>query len=420
MVDMYSGRKRVNYTQAMQSLSASDARPSDAYLKTFVKAEKIDFEKKSDPAPRIIQPRNPRFNLALGVFLKPLEHTIYEAINKIFGSKTVMKNLNASEQAAAIRAAWEAVEDPVAVDLDASRWERHVSVPALKWEHRIYLKYFHGAPHDRLRKLLSWQLRNKCRAYLPDGICKWEMDGRRSSGDMNTAVGNVVIMVGVIHSFCADVGITGYRLINNGDDSVLIISKRHVPLLGQIDAWFANLGFLMKVGEVTPVFERIQFCQTQPVFDGDKWVMCRDPRTVLAKDAHSIAPLDLESTMRGWIGAVGECGLALAGNLPVFNEYYSWMVRNGTKNHGIIDDPTMETGMRWLALRMNAGYSEPSVEARVSFWRAFGIDGTDQRRVETHYRDLGGKFVAPGVVPEWTRPEQLVYKHTGSRGSVLR
>jgi len=357
--------------------------------------------------------------MAVGVFLKPLEHVIYSNLDKVFGYRAVMKGLNAEEQGAAIRASWEAVVDPVAVDLDASRWDRHVSDVALHWEHDRYLKYYHGRPHDRLKMLLSWQYTNHCRAYLPDGFVKWSMRGRRASGDMNTAVGNVVLMCSLVYSWCAHAGITGYRLVNNGDDSVLIISRSQLPRMATLGAWFTTMGFKMKVGDIVDQCEQIKFCQTQPVFDGTRWVMCRDPKTVLQKDAHSISPLEAEKTLRGWIGSVGQCGLSLAGNLPVFNEYYSWMVRHGVADHGIANDPSMETGMRMLSHGMHAKYAEPSEEARVSFWRAFGIDGTDQRFIENHYRGLTLNATAHVLLPAGTRPESIRYRETGACGTRL-
>ena len=417
IVEQYKGRKRVNYQAAADSLTASDVRPSDAYLKTFIKCEKIDFFVKADPAPRVIQPRSPRYNLSLAVYLKPLEHTIYENINKLFGYTTVMKGLNAVDQAKAIRESWDSIADPVAVDLDASRWDRHVSRTALRWEHQRYLAYYEGTNRERLAELLGWQgteRKNVCVGYLPDGKVKWKMWGRRASGDINTAVGNVLIMTACIWSWTREVGIDNFRLVNNGDDSVLIMPRRCVPLLATITEWFERMGFIMKVGEITNVFERIKFCQTQPVWDGSRWIMCRDPRTVLAKDAHSILPLDNETNVRGWLASVGDCGLSLAGNLPIFNEYYHWMRNQGDSNNRVGYDPSMETGMRWLAIGLSPHYAEPTEEARISFWKAFGFDGTDQRLWERYFAQLGGvKLGTPFLVPDGVRPEQTLYRGVG-------
>ena len=56
-LDFYTGRRRSIYEGAVKSLEGLSVQRRDAYLKTFVKAEKINTTKKPDPAPRVIQPR---------------------------------------------------------------------------------------------------------------------------------------------------------------------------------------------------------------------------------------------------------------------------------------------------------------------------------------------------------------------------
>jgi len=77
---LYQGRKRTIYQNAVDSLFVKPLTKQDGYLSTFLKAEKINFSKKPDPAPRVIQPRLPRYNAVVGRYLKPLEHRIYDAL----------------------------------------------------------------------------------------------------------------------------------------------------------------------------------------------------------------------------------------------------------------------------------------------------------------------------------------------------
>ena len=58
IVDMYNGSKKTTYTNAMISLQTSPVTRKDSYLQTFIKVEKTNFTAKSDPVPRIIQPRH--------------------------------------------------------------------------------------------------------------------------------------------------------------------------------------------------------------------------------------------------------------------------------------------------------------------------------------------------------------------------
>jgi hypothetical protein len=83
-------------------LALKPIRVLDSHLKTFVKAEKINWSTKPDPAPRVIQPRDPRYNVEVGRFLLPLEHKVYDKIDELFGSPTIMSKYNSVQQAEVI------------------------------------------------------------------------------------------------------------------------------------------------------------------------------------------------------------------------------------------------------------------------------------------------------------------------------
>jgi len=70
VVDTYRGPKRRVYEQAMLSLEVDPLDVRDSRLTSFVKLEKQDVGK----APRVINPRSPRYNLELGRYLKLAEH----------------------------------------------------------------------------------------------------------------------------------------------------------------------------------------------------------------------------------------------------------------------------------------------------------------------------------------------------------
>jgi hypothetical protein len=76
------------------SLAAKPLSRDDASVATFIKCEKINFHAKADPAPRIIQPRDPRFNAAIGVYIKPLEKLIYKNLGKLYKYPCVAKGFD--------------------------------------------------------------------------------------------------------------------------------------------------------------------------------------------------------------------------------------------------------------------------------------------------------------------------------------
>lgn len=381
----YQGRKRTIYENAVESLNRRDIEPMDAHIKCFVKAEKINFTAKKDPTPRIISPRDPRYNVALGCYLKHIEHMLYRAIAKTFGSTTVSKGLNVEDTASLLRDKWALFDDPIAIGLDASRFDQHVSKAALRWEHSIYNAIYSNDP--LLVDLLKWQLENHCRGYTKDGYLKYTTQGTRMSGDMNTAMGNCLIMCGLMYSYSKERSVQ-MELVNNGDDCVVIINRKDEHKFHHgLSEWFCEMGFTMKIEPSVDVFERIQFCQMQPVNDGLKYVMVRIPQVSIAKDSISIKPLDSESMFCKWIGAVGEGGVSLTGGIPVLQSFYCALERS-SKGLRLKNDPTMETGWWYLSRGMARKVTPVSEIARVSFWLAFDIQPSMQREIERYYDHL--------------------------------
>lgn len=403
-VKMYAGDRRQKvYAQAVESLRFRPVEMKDACLTTFVKAEKINFTAKSDPAPRVIQPRTPRYNAMVGCYLKRLEKAIYRGIAEVYGDTTVLKGQNAEGTAALLRSKWESFQDPVAVGLDASRFDQHVSKDALKWEHSVYEKCFYPQYRGELRQLLKWQLLNKGFARATDGFVKYQVEGCRMSGDMNTALGNCLIMCGLVHAYCEQVGVR-VKLANNGDDCVVFMERRDlVRFSGGLKAWFREMGFTMKVEEPVRVFERIEFCQTNPVCVDGTWRMCRNFYTAMAKDSTSVLPLE-----RGggkWAHSIGVCGMALAGGVPVFQEFYNALIRAGS-GAGFGKHPALEGGFAIMSNGMHAEYTAISDSTRVSFWEAYGILPTEQLILEERLRAWIGNpnEVLRGVIydPQFT------------------
>jgi len=372
--EMYSGRKRCIYQKATESLAARPLNLSDSYLSTFVKCEKINFHTKSDPAPRVIQPRSPRYNVEVGRYLKLAEKAICRAIAEVWGGATVMKGMNAEEVGCAMRVMWDQFHDPVAIDLDATRFDQHVSVAALTYEHSVYLACTSKHDRPKLARLLAMQLRNRGFARTPDGIVKYDVAGRRMSGDINTGLGNCLLMSAMVWGLCRSLGIRA-RLANNGDDCVLIMertSSRRV--LGNIDGYFKDFGFVMEVGSIVDQFEKLSFCQTHPVYDGERWLMVRDPRTSVDKDLVTVIDISDHQAAKKWIHAIGECGLALTAGLPI-QSFYSLLMRNGVAGQ-VSDHPWMDGGflrMRQGGYRLDRKVHEPHPECRASYWRAFGV-----------------------------------------------
>jgi len=408
--DYCTGRRVLPYTKALLSLVAEPIQKRDADLKCFVKAEFINSTDKPDPDPRVISPRDPRYNIEVGRYLRVVEHRIYGAIARMFRSPTVLKGYNAEQIGGIFSEKWASFSKPVAVGLDASRFDQHVSYQALAWEHSIYNGIFRSA---ELEKLLRWQLRNQCRGYCYDGKLKYQTVGTRMSGDVNTGLGNCLIMCSLVHSYLRELGVKG-SLANNGDDCVVIIESRDLPRFSAgLEDWFHEMGFVMKVEKPVYILEEIEFCQTHPVFDGEKYIMVRNLRTGLAKDCCSLKLLDDPTICYDWFRAVGLGGLSLTGGIPIYQSFYSSFLRHA----GVKPDRCRQNslrrnkevgylsgGLQWLSSGMTRSIVEPTQMARYSFWLAFGVTPDMQVLIEEHYDNLA---VGAGIdretsyLPDW-------------------
>lgn len=377
---LYSGRKRAIYQRAVASLALRGVAIVDSYVSTFLKAEKINFSAKVDPAPRVIQPRSPRYNVMVGRYLKLYEKRVFAGFEREFGYPVVLKGRNAAQVGGWMHQHWCAFKRPVAVGLDASRFDQHVSVDALEFEHSIYNAAFQS---KELRRLLRWQLRNRGIARVPGWRFDYTTDGCRMSGDINTSLGNCIIMSCIVIAYCEHVGID-FRLANNGDDCVVFLEQDDLGKLDGIDAWLLDFGF--KLTREAPVFEfeRVEFCQAQPVYTSTGWRMVRNPFTAMSKDCVSLVSWDTDVALQQWASAISSCGTSLTRGVPVWEAWYNQLrqIGGGVASEGVAERVN-ECGMYYMSKGVEGG--EIDDLARVSFWRAFGILPDTQIALEQWY-----------------------------------
>ncbi|ABQ50597.1 hypothetical protein SOG_gp2 [Marine RNA virus SOG] len=379
-------RQRATYTRAAQEF-AKIRWTAKAYtwwsrIKAFVKAEKT-LKSLMLFVPRLISPRSMEFNIALGLYLKPLEKPVYAALNRFvkddlqfpIPTHVVAKGLNAEQTGKVMHAKWSQFSDPVAVGIDAKRFDQHVSVDALEFEHGFYNSIYDC---DHLRELLRHQLQTTGVGFLRDGKINYQHNGGRCSGDMNTSLGNILLMCCMcIHLI--QLSTRHIDFINNGDDVVFFCERSSLQTLSDlIREVFPPLGFTIQVEEPVYIFEHIEFCQTHPVFDGWRWIMVRNWPDAFYKDCLSVKSLDGKCA-HTYYNAIGACGLALAGGIPIYQDFYRHLI-SITNQHAKQNwnDISLETGMFQLAAGMNRYYREATLAARTSFYMAFNVTPTQQ------------------------------------------
>lgn len=388
----YVARRRELYRQAAESLVVKPLCRRDAQIKAFVKYEKINFTEKPDPAPRLIQPRCPRYNVEVGKFIRPMEHRIYRAIQSIFKQDhpVVMKGLGAQARADCLKSAFSKFKRPVGLGLDAKRFDQHVSEMALRFEHSLYVGLVPYCSRGELRKALELQIHNQGWYRGPDGKLRYKCTGHRASGDMNTALGNVVIVTAGLWELRQQ----GHRfqILDDGDDCVLVCEEEDLPSIRtDVVRIFLEMGFQLKVEGVYTSIEAVRFCQSHYYEDGSSTpCMVRAAPSSVFKDLTTLAQVDDPKVFRGWLRAVGEGGLALAGGVPIHDAMYQWFLRAAGRAEIISGAPHMDTGFFQLVRNSQSRVGLPITDiGRASFWRATGISPAAQLEIEARFSVAG-------------------------------
>lgn len=395
LLESYSGRKLQVYIKAVESLRLLSVSDLDAILKIFVKAEKINIDDKPDPAPRIISPRDPRYNVELGRYLRPAEGAIYQAFNTFLGFVCIAKGLNAKQRGRAIASHWEHFKDPRVLRIDLKRMDQHTGVEALQYEHGYYLNIYERPA--LLQWLLSKQLVNKCKAFCKDGKVVFKKPGSRCSGDMNTALGNNIIATAILIDLMRPYK---WRGVVDGDDGLIIVESNIMPqVVNTIQQHYLEFGYQVKVDGPYSKLEECEFCQARPIWTPDGYVMVRNYPNAISKDTYSLVPLDNKKIFDQWCTAIGLCGISLTGGIPIYQDFYTQLIRTSKG----LDHPSLETGMSMLAKGMDRKYSKVHPRTRVSFYDAFNVLPDQQENIEAFYQKSNFTYSTAEVVREASR-----------------
>lgn len=218
------------------------------------------------------------------------------------------------------------------------------------------------------------------------------------SGDINTGMGNCLIMSSIVLAYLEAHGLGNgrARLANNGDDCVVICDSSDLEELSGLDQWFLDFGFTLTRELPVEVFEKIEFCQFQPVLCSTGWRMVRNPHVAMSKDATSLLSWDTEEDVKAWACAISSCGLSLTTGVPVWQAWYERLSRVGSYRESATDS-VYDSGLGYASRGVQLGVITP--ESRVSFWRAFGI-------LPDHQEDFEAEFSEP---LEITGPVALTY-----------
>lgn len=371
-VEAYTGRKKTIYRNAQAQYELAGVEYKHQVLKSFVKLEKI-----SDPTrdPRIIQARHPVYNYALANYLKPIEHRFY----KIRGTKKLRKWLpdtqlvakcqTLEQRAKMIVTKMSKFANPVCHSIDCSRFDAHVTKEQLALEHQVY-KLCNSS--KELQSLLDKQYKNI--GYTKNGV-KYCCPAGRCSGDVNTAMGNCIIMLIMIMTAIRVLRLDpqSVEIYVDGDDTLIMTDETNEHQLSAIVQIIQLFGHEVKLENRSTTVEGIVHCQAQPVqLQPGQWRMVQNPWRHLSRYLTSVRHLNgKEKTIRQYLYQLGTCSLACHSGVPIFHALAKRLLEAGKPGKFTM------SGTAWQAARqLNAHteiYDTVSITARQSFEAAFGI-----------------------------------------------
>lgn len=388
MPKRYTGAKRARYEAAAEKLSHKALTKKDATIKMFVKPERFDPHAKCDPDPRAIQFRAPKYAVVLGSYLHPIEHHLYHLSSASKGvprTRNVAKGLNSVGRAELLKRKMAEFDDPAVISIDAKRFDKHVSFELLEIEHLVYLM---SNPDPMFQQVLSWQLRNLCFSNL--GMV-YKLLGRRMSGDMNTAVGNCVLMLVMLIAFFLALSVEKWDCLDDGDDCLIIVERKsEAQVRAQLAPVFLSFGMEMKVEPTVYELFEVEFCRSKVVeYETGRYKFVRYYELVMSNALCGTRHWTSEKYRRKVLHAIGMCELIINLGVPVLQSFASAVLRNVPSE--AVDLEVVSEGLfartqrelRHLGMRA-ADVRPQTVQmcARESFSTAFGLSVMDQLALE--------------------------------------
>lgn len=379
----FKGNKHALYQRAYDSLQYDPLRKRDSRISAFVKAEKFNATDKINPDPRMIQARDPRYNLHLARFLRPLEHCVYGL--RSHGLPVIAKCLNPKQRAQLIHDKWMLFKRPVCFSLDCSRWDKHVSLPMLQVEHEFYMKWF---PNDvELRRLLQWQQVNRCRTS--NGV-KYVVKGGRMSGDMNTALGNCILATGMVTDAMNSLA-CHYEIIDDGDDCLVLIEEDDFERVAAfLPGRFLEYGQELKIENIARHLQDVIFCQCKLTLGSEGWTMARNWKKVLSQSCCGTKHWNDPNMVPAMLGLLGDCENAIHRGVPIIQVFATRLreLSGGARARMVHMDSSYQyrIGSFGLSDILTLEPAPISEESRYEFERTWGTPIWEQLAVEEHLR----------------------------------
>lgn len=370
----YVGRMAFRYKKAQMKLEEEGIPTSPYTVRMFVKSDKETGELKPG---RAINARIPERALLMAQYTKPLEAWFYK-LEDWTGSRVVGK-CDMYTLAGMIETKWNSFANPVAIMLDASKFDTCVPIEFLRAYAKSISRKF---PHESRTILALWKCTYVNRGVSSKGV-KFKTSGTRMSGDMDTGFGNSVLMWLLLTEWIRIHEVKASILVN-GDDSVVFCERKDLPKLRNLQ-FFKDAGFNMKF-EHTDVFSHVEFCQARPVETDYGLAMARNPYRALARFGWGTVR---RKNLRDFAYTLGQCEMASSKGVPVLGPLAEHLVARFKGKLKFENSWQMETyrNRNKLVHELKPTYS---TRTRQSYEEAWGVPIWQQLEIEGAFDAVAG------------------------------
>jgi hypothetical protein len=203
------------------------------------------------------------------------------------------------------------------------------------------------------------------------------------SGDMDTALGNCVLMLGMALSILRGIG--KFDFVCDGDDGIVIIESDLATLAqAKLLRGYKDFGHILKI-EKFEMLQQVEFCKSYPLRIQGRWRMVRKPDKIFAGLASS-STHHLDGPTMSVLRLASYCEMTLNAGVPVIYplvERFNRALGEGrTANARALVALTNR-----FRLERTAKSCDITEEARLDFSLATGIPPEEQRKLEE--MDLG-------------------------------
>ena len=342
LLDKYGGMKLARYQQAVSELEAYGLHVEDFKISSFVKKERVNDR---TTYPRMVHHRDYKAIFEVLRYVKVFEKKFYQFEHNINGFMTegrvVAKGLNGNQRHDLIKRKFDRFSHCQVLSLDCSSFELHVSIEIME----AYFSYVSGFyPSDSyLKWMFSHMIHHFGRTMMGQ---KWSRtDGGLISGDAITSSLATYLMVLACVQYSIETGIE-IDFLSDGDDTLMFFEEGSVDFT-HLQAFFADIGFLLRLDGVTTVFEEIIFCQHRFV-DG---CMIRNPEEIISK-ALTICSNSFYDDPEAYISSLGKCLKSVYGVIPEMVPIFDTL---------ITVDREIELGDYWLKMPQEKSIAEGAI-----------------------------------------------------------